>query len=76
MPLHEQVARLGAVAPAAPLRTRHIYQNTMYELVGLVIERISDSAGTASWPPAWGRSRHGRDLRRARALRSPTACGM
>ena len=41
MPLHEQVARLGAVAPAAPLRTRHIYQNTMYELVGLVIERVS-----------------------------------
>jgi CubicO group peptidase (beta-lactamase class C family) len=41
MPLHEQVERLAAVAPAAPLRTRHIYQNTMYELVGLVIERVS-----------------------------------
>ena len=41
MPLHEQVERLAAVAPVAPLRTRHIYQNTMYELVGLVIERVS-----------------------------------
>lgn len=41
MPLEEQIERLAAVAPAAPLRTRHIYQNTMYELVGLVIERIS-----------------------------------
>ena len=41
MPLGEQIERLAAVAPAAPLRTRHIYQNTMYELLGLVIERLS-----------------------------------
>lgn len=41
MPLDEQVRRLAAVEPAASLRSRHIYQNTMYELVGLVIERIT-----------------------------------
>jgi len=41
MPLEEQINRLGSVPVAAPLRTRHIYQNTMYELAGLVIERIS-----------------------------------
>jgi CubicO group peptidase (beta-lactamase class C family) len=41
MPLDEQVRRLAAVKPVVSLRTRHIYQNTMYELVGLVIERIS-----------------------------------
>jgi len=41
MPLAEQIERLAAVAPAAPLRARHIYQNTMFELLGLVIERLS-----------------------------------
>jgi CubicO group peptidase (beta-lactamase class C family) len=41
MPLAEQVERLAAVEAAAPLRTRHIYQNTMYELAGLIIERVS-----------------------------------
>lgn len=41
MPLNEQIERLAAVSPAAPLRTRHIYQNTMFELIGLVIERLS-----------------------------------
>ena len=41
MPLDEQVDRLAAVEAAAPLRTRHIYQNTMYELAGLIIERVS-----------------------------------
>jgi len=41
MPLDEQIERLGAVSPSAPLRTRHIYQNTMYELIGQVIERLS-----------------------------------
>jgi len=41
MPLPEQIERLAAVTPAAPLRTRHIYQNTMFELLGLVIERLS-----------------------------------
>lgn len=37
----EQIARLASVSPAAPLRTRHIYQNTMYELIGVLIERLS-----------------------------------
>jgi CubicO group peptidase (beta-lactamase class C family) len=41
MPLEEQIKRLNAVPVAAPLRSRHIYQNTMYELAGLVIERTS-----------------------------------
>ncbi|MFC1688341.1 serine hydrolase [Pseudomonadota bacterium] len=41
MPLDEQIRRLSAVPAAAPLRSRHIYQNTMYELAGLVIERLS-----------------------------------
>jgi CubicO group peptidase (beta-lactamase class C family) len=41
MPLQEQIERLVAVTPAAALRTRHIYQNTMFELIGLVIERLS-----------------------------------
>lgn len=41
MPLDEQVSRLAFVTPAAALRTRHIYQNTMYELLGMLIERLS-----------------------------------
>jgi len=41
MPMDEQINRLASVAPAAPLRTRHIYQNTMYELIGVLIERVS-----------------------------------
>jgi len=41
MPLTEQIERLATVAPAAPLRTRHIYQNTMFELLGVVVERLS-----------------------------------
>lgn len=41
MSLDEQIERLAAVEAAAPLRTRHIYQNTMYELAGLIIERVS-----------------------------------
>jgi CubicO group peptidase (beta-lactamase class C family) len=41
MPLDEQIRRLASVKPTAPLRTRHIYQNTMYEVLGLVIERLS-----------------------------------
>ena len=56
MPLPEQVERLAAVAPAAPLRTRHIYQNTMFELLGLVIERLSGQRwdqflGSRLWQP-------------------------
>lgn len=41
MPLDEQIRRLAAVPPGAPLRTRLIYQNTMFELAGLIIERLS-----------------------------------
>lgn len=41
MPLDQQIERLARVQPSAPLRARHIYQNTMYELAGLVIERAS-----------------------------------
>jgi CubicO group peptidase (beta-lactamase class C family) len=41
MPLDEQIRRLEAVPVAAPLRTRLIYQNTMFELAGLIIERLS-----------------------------------
>jgi CubicO group peptidase (beta-lactamase class C family) len=41
MPLEEQIDRLSQVPVAAPLRTRHIYQNTMYELAGVVIERVT-----------------------------------
>lgn len=41
MPLEEQIRRLGSVPAMAPLRTRLIYQNTMFELAGLLIERIS-----------------------------------
>ena len=40
-PLDEQIRRLAAVKPANPLRTGFIYQNTMFELAGLVIERVS-----------------------------------
>jgi CubicO group peptidase (beta-lactamase class C family) len=41
MTLDEQISRLPAVAPEASLRARLIYQNTMYELAGLLIERLS-----------------------------------
>ncbi|MEE4360647.1 MAG: serine hydrolase [Pseudomonadales bacterium] len=41
MPLDEQIRRLRAVPSAAAPRTRLIYQNTMYELAGLMIERAS-----------------------------------
>lgn len=41
MPLAEQIRRLPLVAPEAAPRTRLIYQNTMYELAGLIIERVS-----------------------------------
>lgn len=40
-PLDEQIKRLAAVEPANPLRTGFIYQNTMFELAGLIIERVS-----------------------------------
>ena len=41
MPLDEQITRLQTVKSAAPVRTRLIYQNTMFEIAGLLIERIS-----------------------------------
>ncbi len=44
MPLDEQIRRLAKVEPIASPRTRLIYQNTMYELAGLIIERVSGQA--------------------------------
>jgi CubicO group peptidase (beta-lactamase class C family) len=41
MPLDEQIIRLRNVPAAAPVRTRLIYQNTMFEFAGLLIERLS-----------------------------------
>lgn len=41
MPLADQLPRLREVDAIAPVRSRKIYQNTMYELIGLVIERVS-----------------------------------
>lgn len=41
MPLAEQITKLRHVESAAPVRTRLIYQNTMFELAGLIIERVS-----------------------------------
>lgn len=41
MPLDEQLRHLRNVPSAAPVRTRLIYQNTMFEIAGLLIERIS-----------------------------------
>lgn len=40
MPLDEQIPRLRTIDPMAPVRTRLIYQNTMFELAGLIIERV------------------------------------
>jgi CubicO group peptidase (beta-lactamase class C family) len=41
MTLEEQISRLREVQPEASLRSRLIYQNTMYELAGLLIERLT-----------------------------------
>ena len=41
MPLEEQITRLRTVPNQAPVRTRLIYQNTMFEIAGLLIERLS-----------------------------------
>jgi CubicO group peptidase (beta-lactamase class C family) len=41
MLLDEQIERLRHVVPEASIRERLIYQNTMYELAGLVIERLT-----------------------------------
>ena len=40
MPLDEQIPRLQKVPSEAPVRTRLIYQNTMFEIAGLLIERL------------------------------------
>ncbi|GJM08101.1 MAG: serine hydrolase [Lysobacteraceae bacterium] len=44
MALDEQIRRLRLVDSASPPRARFIYQNTMYELAGLVIERVSNQS--------------------------------
>lgn len=41
MPIEEQIRRLRDVEPVAAPRTRLIYQNTMFEIAGLIIERVS-----------------------------------
>ena len=41
MPLNEQIVKFQKVPAIAPARTRLIYQNTMYEIAGLLIERLS-----------------------------------
>ena len=41
LPLDEQLIRLQTVQSAAPVRTRLIYQNTMFEIAGLLLERLS-----------------------------------
>ncbi len=75
MPLDEQIRRLGAITPAAPMRTRLIYQNTMYELAGVLIERVSGNSWDSFvrsrlWLPIGmhetfaARSRIGADLNR------------
>ncbi|MFT4938010.1 MAG: CubicO group peptidase (beta-lactamase class C family) [Paraglaciecola sp.] len=40
-PLALQIQKLSTVDPSAPVRSRFIYQNTMYELVGEIIKRVS-----------------------------------
>jgi CubicO group peptidase (beta-lactamase class C family) len=41
MPLEEQITRLKSVPLEAPVRSRLIYQNTMFDLAGLLIERLT-----------------------------------
>ena len=41
LPLEEQIERMQQVPQEAPVRTRLIYQNTMFEIAGLLIERLS-----------------------------------
>ena len=41
MPLDEQIARLRFVTPTASARSRFVYQNTMYQVVGLIVERVT-----------------------------------
>ncbi len=41
MSLEKQIALLRHIEPVAAVRTRLIYQNTMYEIAGLIIKRVS-----------------------------------
>jgi len=41
IPLSEQIELFQLVEQESPARTRLIYQNTMFELAGLIIERVS-----------------------------------
>lgn len=64
MPLPDQLPLLRAVEPVAPPRARKIYQNTMYELAGLVLESVAgepwqDFLTTRLWGPIGMRSTWG-----------------
>lgn len=41
MPMDEQILMLRQVKPSASLRSRFQYQNTMYELLGMIIKNVS-----------------------------------
>jgi len=56
LPLQEQIERMRYVPAEAPVRTRLIYQNTMFEIAGLLIERLSgqhwyEFLGQRLWQP-------------------------
>ena len=64
MPLDEQIRRLQVVPSEAPVRTRLIYQNTMFEIAGLLIERLSgqrwhDFLTARLWQPIGMRETYG-----------------
>jgi len=40
--LEEQIERLKTVDTVSPIRTRLIYKNTIFELAGLIIQRLSE----------------------------------
>lgn len=55
-PLEEQISLLKSVEPSASLRSRFQYQNTMFELLGEIIERLSgkpwnDFVNDRLWQP-------------------------
>ena len=62
--LDEAIQRLGKVSSVAAPRSRFIYQNTMYELSGMVIERVSgkswqDFLTERLWQPIGMQSTYG-----------------
>jgi len=64
MPLDEQISRLQYVPSQAPVRTRLIYQNTMFEIAGLLIERLGgkpwyDFLNERLWQPIGMLETHG-----------------